>query len=36
MSDGKVKEAYHIYFLLTMSSKHSKHNIDRIYKMIHG
>jgi hypothetical protein len=36
MSDGKVKEAYHIYFLLTTSSKHSKHNADRIYKMIHG
>ncbi len=36
VSGGPVQEVYHLYMRLTATSKHSKHNVDRIYKMIHG
>lgn len=36
MDDGRVKEVYLSYIMLTATSKHSRVNVDRIYKIIHG
>ena len=36
MGEGRVQEVYSIYMLLAATSKHSRANIDRVYKMIHG